>query len=325
MKAGWPLLGAALLLPPFLPISDYTLHIIILVLLWAFVYTSWTIMGRFGLVSLGHGAFLGLGTYVTALLWNHYGLTPWAGIPLGVVVAVAVALVIGYPCSRLKVVGHYFALVTLALTEVVRLSIVAWRDVTGGSLGMTPNAVPPESIVALQFTKFTWYWVALGVWALGLVVWHRVDRSMTRSAMDAIADDETAAAAVGINVTLQKLLVTTVSAALTAFGGALIGQYQMYINPDTMAGVGVSLQIVFAAISGGMYVILGPTVGAILTIVLQEFLRVLFGTRCIGAAATIYGIMLIVFIIFMPAGICGVIVARMRKRRAVAAAAPAAG
>lgn len=316
MKAGWGILGLALLLPPFLPISDYTLHIAILVLLWAFVYTSWTIMGRFGLVSLGHGAFLGLGTYATALLWNHWGLTPWLGLPLGVLIAVLVALVIGYPCSRLKVVGHYFALVTLALTEVVRLSIVAWRDVTGGSLGMTPNTVPANSLEALQFTRFTWYWVALGAWAFGLWVWHRVDRSMTRSAMDAISDDETAAAAVGIDVTRQKLAVTSISAALTALGGGLIGQYQMYLNPETMAGVGVSLQIVFAAISGGMYVILGPTVGAILTIVLQEYLRVLFGTHFIGAAATIYGVMLILFIIFMPNGICGVIVDRLRKRRA---------
>jgi branched-chain amino acid transport system permease protein len=316
VKAGWILLGLALLLPPFLPISEYALHIIILILLWALVYTGWTVMGRFGLVSLGHGAFLGLGTYTTALLWNHAGLSPWLGLPLGVVIAVAVALVIGYPCSRLKVVGHYFALVTLALTEVVRLSIVAWRDVTGGSLGMTPNTVPPNSLEALQFTRFTWYWIALAAWAAGLYVWHRIDRSMMRSALDAISDDETAAAAVGIDVTRQKLAVTIVSAALTAFGGALIGQYHMYLNPDTMAGVGVSLQIVFAAISGGMYVILGPTVGAVLTIVLQEFLRILFGTRFIGAAATIYGIMLILFIIFMPNGICGVIVDRLRKRRA---------
>jgi branched-chain amino acid transport system permease protein len=199
---------------------------------------------------------------------------------------------------------------------VVRLSIVAWRDVTGGSLGMTPNTVPANSLEALQFTRFTWYWVALGAWAFGLWVWHRVDRSMTRSAMDAISDDETAAAAVGIDVTRQKLAVTSISAALTALGGGLIGQYQMYLNPETMAGVGVSLQIVFAAISGGMYVILGPTVGAILTIVLQEYLRVLFGTHFIGAAATIYGVMLILFIIFMPNGICGVIVDRLRKRRA---------
>lgn len=316
MKAGWGILGVALLLPPFLPISDYTLHILILVLLWAFVYTAWTIMGRFGLVSLGHGAFLGLGSYTTALLWNHWGLSPWLGLPLGIAIAVLVALVIGYPCSRLKVVGHYFALVTLALTEVVRLSIVAWRDVTGGSLGMTPNTVPPNSLEALQFTRVTWYWVALGVWAVGLLIWHRVDRSMTRHAMDAISDDETAAAAVGIDVTRQKLTVTTISAALTALGGGLVGQYQMYLNPETMAGVGVSLQIVFAAISGGMYVILGPTVGAVLTIVLQEFLRILFGTHFIGAAPTIYGVMLILFIIFMPAGICGVIVERLRRRRA---------
>jgi len=314
----WPALGLLLVLPPFLPISDYVLHILILILLWGFVYTAWSMMGRFGLVSLGHGAFVGLGAYSTALLWNSYGLSPLVGIPVGIAVSVLVALVIAYPCSRFKVVGHYFALVTLALTEVVRLSIIAWRDVTGGSLGMTPDAVPPDQLpdlVAMQFDKPTFYWVALLVWVLGLVAWTRLDRSMTRYAMDAISDDEVAAAAVGINVTRQKLLVTMISAAMTALGGSLIGQYQLYLNPETMAGVGVSLQIVFAAISGGMYVLLGPTVGAVLTIVLQEVLRILFGIHFVGAAATIYGLMLILFIVYMPTGICGLIAERMKARR----------
>ncbi len=96
-------------------------------------------MGRFGLVSLGHGAFMGVGAYVPALLWNYYGVTPWLGIPAGMVLAVLLALVIGYPCFRLRIVGHYFALVTLALGQVVVLFIIAARDVTGGSLGMTPQ------------------------------------------------------------------------------------------------------------------------------------------------------------------------------------------
>ena len=150
---------------------DYVLHIAIQILLWGFVYTAWSLMGRFGLVSLGHGAFLGIGAYVPALLWNYYGLTPWLGIPIGVALAVLLALVIGYPCFRLRVVGHYFALVTLALSQVVLLSIVAARDVTGGSLGMTPKAVG-HSWYALQFPEKTYFYaIALVVWLVGLVVW----------------------------------------------------------------------------------------------------------------------------------------------------------
>jgi len=93
--------------------SPYVIHLLIQILLWGFVYTAWSIMGRFGFVSLGHGAFMGVGAYVPALLWNYAGVTPWVGIPLGVALAVLLGVVIGYPCFHLRVIGHYFALVTL--------------------------------------------------------------------------------------------------------------------------------------------------------------------------------------------------------------------
>jgi branched-chain amino acid transport system permease protein len=290
-----------------LAMPDYILHICIQILLWGFVYTAWSMMGRFGLVSLGHGAFLGVGAYAPALLWNYHGLSPWFGIPLGVAGAVLLALLIGYPCFRLKVVGHYFALVTLALTQVVLLSIVAARDITGGSLGMTPRAVG-RSWTALQFPdKPSFFLIALVVWILGVLVWHWIDRGMGRAALDAISENEEAAASIGIDVLREKLRVTVISAALTALGGGLFGQYLMYLNPETQSGIAVSLQIVFAAIAGGMYSALGPTVGALFTIILTEALRVWFGTQFIGAANTIYGLLLILFIIFMPRGILGLV------------------
>jgi len=288
-----------LLAPP------YFTHLAIQVLLWGFVYTAWSIMGRFGLVSLGHGAFMGVGAYIPALLWNYYDTTPWLGIPLGVAFAILLGLVIGYPCFRFKVVGHYFALVTLALGQVVMLSIVAARDVTGGSLGLTPRAVG-HSWYALQFSqKSHFYAMALVLWLGGLLVWRWVDSGISRKALEAISEDEEAAAAIGINVLREKLHVTLISAALTAFGGAIYGQYFMYLNPETVSGIGVSLQIVFAAIVGGTYALTGPTVGALITISLNEGLRVTFGTNFIGAANTIYGILLILCIIFMPGGIVG--------------------
>src|SRR5262249_57520187 len=118
--------------------------VVVEVLVGGFVYSAWSLMGRFGLVSLGHGAFMGVGAYVPALLWNYFGVTPWLGIPLGVALSVLLALVIGWPCFRLRVVGHYFALVTLALSQVVMLSIVAARDFTGGSLRFTAQAGGPS-------------------------------------------------------------------------------------------------------------------------------------------------------------------------------------
>ncbi len=138
-------------------IGNYPLHLAILVLLWGYIYTSWSIMGRLGLVSFGHGAFMGIGAYGVVMLWNHFGLSPWLGALAALGAAAAVAVVIGYPCFRFKIVGHYFALVTLALSEVTRLIIVALRDQTGGSLGATPNSALSEgaaaSLPALQFRR----------------------------------------------------------------------------------------------------------------------------------------------------------------------------
>ncbi|MBV8449790.1 MAG: branched-chain amino acid ABC transporter permease [Hyphomicrobiales bacterium] len=312
-----PLLLAVLGLAfvPFVT-SDYVLHIAIQILLWGFVYTAWSLMGKFGLVSLGHGAFLGIGAYASPLLWNYTGLTPWLGIPIGILLAVLLALIIGYPCFRLRVVGHYFALVTLALSQVALLTIVAARDITGGSLGMTPKAVG-HSWYALQFPEKPYFYaIALVAWAFGLCIWHLVDLGKGRAALEAIAEDEGAAASIGINVMREKLRVTVTSAALTALGGSLLSQYFMYVNPDTLSGIAVSLQIVFAAIAGGMYSVFGPTAGGLFTIALPEILRISLGTNFVGAANTIYGALLVIFIIFMPRGIIGWVESRL-------AAAPA--
>jgi branched-chain amino acid transport system permease protein len=312
---------ACLVVLPFV-MPPYLMHILIQILLWGFIYTAWSMMGRFGFVSLGHGAFMGVGAYVPALLWNYYDVTPWLGMPAGMALSVLLALVIGYPCFRFRVIGHYFALVTLALSEVVLRSVTAGRDITGGSLGMTYK-LAGHSWYALQFPdKRYFYAIALVVWLAGLAVWRWIDRGISREALEAISEDEEAAAALGIDVMREKLRVTVISAALTALGGSLFAQYLAYLNPETVSGIAVSLQIVFAAIAGGMYAMLGPTVGALLTIALNEGLRVSFGTNFIGAANTIYGILLVLFIIFMPRGIMGLI-ATLRAPRPRAAAVPA--
>jgi branched-chain amino acid transport system permease protein len=315
MNALAGLIAIAILAALPLITAGYFLHLIIQALLWGCIYTAWALMGRFGLVSLGHGAFMGIGAYVPALLWNYHGLTPWIGIPASVLVAVLLAILIGYPCFRLKVVGHYFALVTLALGQVVLLSIVAARDITGGSLGMTYKAVG-HSWYALQFPEKAYFYViALALWLCSLLIWRSIETGIGRAALEAISEDEDAAASIGIDVLREKLRVTVISAALTALGGALFGQYLMYLNPETVSGITVSLQIVFAAIAGGMFAMLGPMLGALFTLALTEGLRVWFGTSFIGAANTIYGVLLVLFVIFMPRGIAGLIEKLWHQRR----------
>jgi branched-chain amino acid transport system permease protein len=306
--------------------EKYYLHLLIQILIWSFIYTGWSLMGRFGLTSLGHGAFTGIGAYVMVLLWNYAGVTPWIGIPIAIVVSVVVALLVGYPCFHLRIVGHYFALLTLALTEFVRLVIVGLRDYTGGSLGTQPRRYGDGvSLYAMQFEpdRVLSYYVALALWAFGIWMWLKVDRSMDRYALDAANQDEDAAASVGIDVTREKLKITGLSAAMCALGGAIYGQYQRYIGPDTIAGLGVSLNIVFAVIAGGLWVPLGPTVGAVFTQLLSETLRVgmqgsVFLKDWLGSAAlaldtAVYGLLLVLFIIYMPKGILGTILERRRK------------
>ena len=298
---------------------NYPLHLAILVLLWGYIYTSWSLMGRLGLVSFGHGAFMGIGAYTVVMLWNHYGLTPWLGAPAALVFSAIVALVIGYPCFRFRIVGHYFALVTLALAEVARLIITAARDYTGGSLGATPNGALHEgasvAIGALQFTD-KWVWLAIvgAFWAGGLWVWRLVDRSMSRLALQAISEEAEAAASIGIHVTRAKLRITLISALMTCAGGILYAQYQLYVNPDAVSGIAISLQMVFGVIAGGMFVMLGPTVGAAFTLLLAEGLRLAFGNRFPALDTTIYGVMLVLFIIYMPKGILGAALAAWRRK-----------
>jgi branched-chain amino acid transport system permease protein len=294
----------------------------VVILLWSFAYTSWSVMGRFGLVSLGHGGFMGIGAYVTALAWNHAGLTPWIGIPLALLAGGILALLVAYPCFRFRITGHYFALVTLALSGIVLQVITATRDHTGGSLGYTPTRHQGgSSLYALQFTgKTTWYLIALAVWGAGLYVWYRVDRSMMRYALEAISEDEDGAAAAGVHVTAEKLKITVLSAMMTALAGALYCQYQMFISPDTVSGISISLQMVFAVVVGGIYVSLGPTVGAIITILLAEVLRISFGTRAVGWDNLVYGVLLVLFIVFLPKGIVGSLMAALRPPKAERAA-----
>lgn len=315
-SVGWAAL-ALLAVIPLLGIGAYPLHLLIVGLLWSYIYTSWSIMGRLGLVSFGHGAFMGIGAYAVVLAWNTIGWSPWLGGIFGLVIALGLAALVGWPCFRFKIVGNYFAVVTLALAEVVRLVIVGLRDWTGGSLGVTPKP-PPEAgshvLWTLQFSeKTTWFYIIFVFWLAGLLVWRWVDRSIERRALEAISEDEEAAASIGINVSRTKLQVTLLSAAMTCIGGILYALYQRYVNPETVSGLTVSLQIVFGVIAGGMGVMLGPTVGAMLLLALSEGLRLAIGSEVRGVDHLIYGALLILFIIYMPRGLLGEALHRLKR------------
>jgi branched-chain amino acid transport system permease protein len=305
---------AAIAAFPYLARSPYFIHIGTLIFIWSFITTSWSYMGRFGLVSLGHGAFLGLGAYTSGLLFNFYGLSSWMGMLLGGLAAVLLAMVIGYGCFRFGVIGDYFALVTLALGEVVALTIIAFRDITGGSLGFTLKSKGTSFLYLQSEQKIHFYYLSLGFLILALLVWKWIDRSRMQKALRAIGEDEIAASTLGIGIIRYKMMITMISAFMTAVGAVLYAQYITYLNPHTLSGVAPSLEIAFKAILGGMFSLWGPTVGTALIVSLEEYFRVAYGSTFVGLSQIIYGLALVLLIIFLPRGIYGTLQDVFKKR-----------
>ena len=290
---------------PHLVQSPYLIHIGTLIFIWAFITTAWSYMGRFGLISLGHGAFLGLGSYTTGLLFNAYGLSPWIGMLLGGSAAVLLAMLIGYACFRFGVIGDYFALVTLALGEVVALTLIAFRDITGGSLGFTLKSMGTSLIAFQSEEKIHFYYGSFAFLILALLLWKWIDRSPMQKALRAIGEDEIAASTLGVGIIRYKMIITMISAFMTAIGAVLYAQYITYLNPHTLSGVPPSLEIAFKAILGGMFSLWGPTVGTLLIVSLEEYFRVVYGSTFVGFSQIIYGLALVLLIIFLPKGIYG--------------------
>jgi len=220
-------------------------------------------------------------------------------------VAVLCAILIGYSCFRFGVIGDYFALVTLALGEIVALTIIAFRDVTGGSLGFTLKSLGTSLLFLQSEKKIHFYYLSLAFLILALLVWKWIDRSKMQKALRAIGEDEVAASTLGIGIIRYKMIITMISAFMTAMGGVIYAQYVTYLNPHTLSGVPISLEIAFKAILGGMFNLWGPTVGTALIVALEEYIRVSYGGTFVGFSQIIYGLALVLLIIFLPKGIYG--------------------
>jgi len=239
--------------------------------------------------------------YVTALLWEPSRRVAVDRIPVGMAAAGVLALIVAYPCFRFRITGHYFVLVTLALSGIVLQVITATRDYTGGSLGLTPSRTKGGHLLALQFDdKITWYFIALFVWVVGLLIWRWIDRSMSRYAMEAISEDEDAAAAAGVNVNRRK-------AQDHADLGADDGARRRALLPVPDVHYARHRQRHFGVAADGvrrhrrrLYVSLGPTIGAVITIMLAEILRIGFGTKAVGWDNLVLWRALVTFIIFLP-------------------------
>jgi branched-chain amino acid transport system permease protein len=329
----------ALLLLPIWVESPYALHIFILLFIAVATGESWNVIGGFaGQYSVGHSAWYGLGAYGAFILLQYKHVAPWFGVWVAVAIAVIVALIIGSITFRLR--GPYFVLASIAVAEIVRLLALNWKDLTNGAEGILASDLPPLQLGARVITdwnsKTPYYYMGLAMAAFCTAVNLIVKRSKLGYYLQAIREDQDAAHSLGIPLTLSKNAALVISAALTALAGSFAAFYVGFIEPQQVFGIDVSVQLVLVCIIGGIGTVTGPVLGAVVLVLLSEALRSnliaqglfklgLSETSAVGAFlkenlahahVLIYGILVIVVILWMPDGFVGFIGARLRRKAA---------
>lgn len=288
-------------LPLFL--SDYFLHLMILVLFYGYLSQAWNIMSGFsGQFSFGHAVFFGTGAYVSSILLTKYGITPWAGMVAGAAIAAGLALFIGFLSFRYRLKGAYFALGTLAFAEILRI-VVQNTDYFNKTLGILIPLDPRLS--SFQFeTRIGYYYTVFIMVTLITFFVHWMSRSRLGFNLIAIRENEDAAQSLGVNAYRNKMIAVAISGAFTAVGGTFYAQYILFIEPPTTFGTDVSITILLPSIIGGAGTVFGPIVGSFIITPLGELTKTLLGDMA-GVHLIAYGAILVTVILFMPEGVVG--------------------
>jgi branched-chain amino acid transport system permease protein len=310
--------GLFILTFPLLFTRPFPQHVMILIFLFATLGQAWNLVGGYaGQVSFGHAVFFGMGAYTSTVLLLRWNVNPWLGMLVGAVVAAFVSIIIGYPCFRLK--GRYFAIATMATGEIVRLMFVNWEWV-GGARGLFVPMLD-ESLLNLQFhtTKVPYYYIALVMLVVSVLVTRRVERTRPGYYFMAIKEDTDAARSLGVDATRYKLLAIIISAIFSAVGGTLYAQYVLYIDPDSVLLLHLSTRICLVSVLGGTGTLWGPIIGAFILIPMAEFTRVYLGGGGGGIHLVVYGALIMLVAVIEPGGLMA-LVKRLRRRGAQSAA-----
>lgn len=303
--APYMLLFVVLLLP--LVISNrYLLRTIINIFFFAALGCSWNIIGGYaGQLSLGHASFMAMGAYPTALMLLHWNIPPWISFLPGVIIAGMAAFLLGHLVFGLR--GPYLALSTLAFAEILRILLLHFRDQTGGSLGVIIPFMGTNTW-RLQFaSEHPYYYICLGLLALCLYVTYRVHNSRMGYYLQAIRENQEAAENLGIDLANTKVGAFMISAVLTSLLGSFYTSYFYYIDPDSVAGMDLSIKILLVAIIGGVGTVWGPLIGSCILIPLAEISNYLFGSARAGVSLMIYAIILIIVVLYSPRGLISLI------------------
>ena len=305
MKALAPIAVVVLLLAvvPLITTSNVVLNFLVTALLIALVGQGWNLLGGYGgQYSFGHAAFFGTGAYVTAILQVRYAVNAWLGFAIGTAAGAAVGAFIGAATFRSGLKGSYFALVTLAFAEVLRIT-ASVAPITGAGVGtLIQLDLRPE---AFQFQgRAPFYWIVLGLVGLSLALMRAIEDSRFGAYLVAVRENEDAARALGVDATRVKLLAMTISAAITAAGGCFYAQYFLFIDAAIAYGPWISLEALLAPIIGGVGTVFGPLLGALLVKTLGEATKLMTGGAP-GLDLVIYGLVLIAVVGLAPRGLAG--------------------
>lgn len=303
-----------LLLPGFA--SNYVLSLATLILLFAYTGQAWNIlMGFAGQLSLGHALYLGVGGYAAAALYFHYGIGPWLGLWLAILLCALIAAFIGLLAFRYRISGVYFALLTIAFAEFSRIGFdhLAW---VGGSGGLFLKVAQRETfdLLNLRGPPAMFYYIALMLAVGGFALSFWLLRRRAGFYWQAIREDEEAARALGIDVFKWKMLAMMLSGVLTGVGGVFIAFYYNNLFPEQIFHISRSIEIILGPIIGGLGTLFGPVIGAALVALLAEIateLMTALGWQSAGLKQLVYGVMLLVVIVFLPHGVWGPLATRL--------------
>jgi len=296
-------LGAVAALLPFATNNPTHLNLAILVLMAAQLGVAWNLLGGYaGQVSLGHAAFYGLGAYTSTMLLLNFGINPWLGMLLGGVVSALLSLAFGWSCFRLK--GHYFAMATIAVAEIVQIVFTNW-DYAGSAVGLTIPMTQRGWGAMVFADKAPYYWLALGLLVLTLLATWAVERSHIGYYLRAIKDEPDAARSIGINIARYKQIALSLSAFFTALGGSLYAQKELYIDPNSVLSTALSIKMALVSILGGVGTLFGPVIGSVVLTTIEELTRSFFGGGGRGTDTIIYAALIIGIAVFYPSGVIG--------------------
>jgi len=297
---------AALAAVPLVVQSNVVLNFLVVALMIALAGQGWNILGGYGgQYSFGHAAFFGTGAYTTAILQVHYGVNAWLGFLAGIAAGAAAGAVIGGLAFRAGLRSSYFALVTLAFAEVLRI-FASVASITGAGVGLLIKLdLHPE---AFQFrSRAIFYLVVLALVAVSLIIAQMLERSRFGTWLVAVRENEDAARALGVNATAVKFVAMAISAAITAAAGCFYVQYFLFIDAPIAYGTWISIEALLTPIIGGAGTVFGPLIGALVVKSIGEGAKLITGDIP-GLDLMAFGAVLILVITFVPRGLFGALV-----------------